>query len=101
MPGGKLSDKVKKSKPGNALFYPLLLFKFGVVVCLNFYNINIALFPESVNSFLEKSKGSAKNVKMLYDQNEEFEEVEEWEPFLGYDHNLFSPQTIKEGEYKY
>lgn len=44
---------------------------------------------------------SAKNVKMLYDQNEEFEEVEEWEPFLGYDHNLFSPQTIKEGEYKY
>lgn len=42
-----------------------------------------------------------RNTKKLYAKNEEFEQVKEWEPFLGYDHNLFQPQKIKDGEYKY
>lgn len=46
-------------------------------------------------------KRNAKNMKVLYAEDEEFERVTEWEPFLGYDHNLFSPKKIKEGEYKY
>ena len=35
------------------------------------------------------------NVGRLFDQDEMFEKVHEWEAFAGYDHNLFSPEEIK------
>lgn len=42
-----------------------------------------------------------RNIKELFDRDEELEEVRSWEPFQGYDHNLFSPEIIKQKEYKH
>ncbi|EOS81032.1 hypothetical protein C817_01121 [Dorea sp. 5-2] len=39
-----------------------------------------------------------KNVKRLFDKDENFERVNDWEPFTRYDHNLFSPKEIKANE---
>lgn len=41
-----------------------------------------------------------KNVERLFDKDEMFERVENWESFDGYDHNLFSPEKIKESTHK-
>ena len=35
------------------------------------------------------------NVGRLFDRDEVFEQVHEWETFNGYDHNLFPPEKIK------
>lgn len=39
-----------------------------------------------------------KNVKRLFDKDENFEQVNDWEPFARYDHNLFTPKEIKANE---
>lgn len=41
-----------------------------------------------------------RNMKELFDRDIEFEKVNEWEPFYGYNHNLFMPEEIKKKEYK-
>ena len=41
------------------------------------------------------------NIKNLFDKDIELEEVSDWEPFKGYDHNLFSPEKIKQKEYNH
>lgn len=41
-----------------------------------------------------------RNMKELFDRDIELEKVSEWEPFAGYDHNLFSPDEIKKKEYQ-
>lgn len=41
-----------------------------------------------------------RNINRLFDRDEELEKVNDWEPFDGYDHNLFAPETIKYNEYK-
>lgn len=42
-----------------------------------------------------------RNVKRLFDRDEKLERLKDWEPFIGYDHNLFPPEKIKENEYKH
>lgn len=42
-----------------------------------------------------------RNLNKLFDKDEDFEVLKNWEPFSGYDHNLFLPEKIKENEYKH
>lgn len=41
------------------------------------------------------------NVERLFDKDEMFERVQNWEPFEGYRHNLFSPEKIQESMHKH
>lgn len=41
-----------------------------------------------------------RNMKVLFDRDAELEKVRKWEPFRGYDHNLFPPEIMKRKEYK-
>lgn len=45
--------------------------------------------------YILSCKRNLENVGRLFDQDEMFEQVHEWEVFDGYDHNLFSPEKIK------
>ena len=40
-------------------------------------------------------------MKKIFDSDIELEKVREWEPFAGYDHNLFPPEKIKQKEYQH
>lgn len=42
-----------------------------------------------------------RNMKELFGHDIELEKVSEWEPFAGYDHNLFTPEEIKMKEYQH
>lgn len=39
-------------------------------------------------------KKNVENIASCYDRYENFEKVHQWEPFWGYDHNLFPPERI-------
>lgn len=45
--------------------------------------------------YILSCRRNVENVDRLFDEDEMFEQVHDWEPFNAYDHNLFPPEKIK------